>query len=153
MDLNVLIITIGVVLAISIWSVTVIYKSKKERESREKISSDNNETERLKLYAYYDFDKIDEKISKYIDDSGKLYKINNFEYKKPEELYLNELMMNEMIKFMIKDVRKKITPAIYSMLKLTYNVESEEELIEFLYEKIKLYVFSYSLEVNAEIEE
>lgn len=131
-----------------------IYKNTKNKiASNLKVAIINNETERLKLYMNHDFEKIDSRIDKYIDDAGKLYKMNNFEYQDIDKLYLTEDMMTKMSRVMVKDVLKKITPAIMDLLKLSYNLDTEEDLISFLYEKIKLYVLSYSLETNADIED
>jgi hypothetical protein len=127
--------------------------TKKKNEANIRVASINDETERIKIYSNFDFDKIDERIDRYVQDAGKLYKLNNFEYQDPEKLYLTEDMMNEMVKSMVKDVMEKVTPAVFSLLRLTYNINNYEELVHFIYEKVKLYVLSYSLETNAEIEE
>ena len=133
--------------------ITVIYYTKKKYEYSIKVATIKDDTERLKLYSEFDFDKIDSRLDKYIDEAGMKYKLDNFEYKAPDEIYLNEEEMQKMIKKMVKDVRKKITPAVLSLIELSYNINEEVELIELLCEKIKLYVLNYSLEVNQEIEE
>lgn len=123
-----------------------IVKNKREHELELAKLSDN--TRRLELYSNFDFDKIDIKISKYIEEAGEQYRMENFEYVPSDELYLNEDMMNEMIRIMTKNVAMKITPAILMLLQLSYNINNEEDLALFLYERSKNYVFNYSLKVN-----
>lgn len=127
--------------------------TKKKTENNVRVAIINNETERLKLYMNHDFDKIDSRIDKYIDEAGKTYKMNKFEYREADQLYLTEEMMNEMIKAITKDVMKKITPAVLALLQLSYNLDSKEDVISFLYEKIKIYVLTYSLETNADVQD
>ena len=79
--------------------------------------------------------------------------MNHFEYKERDQIYLTQEMMDDMIKFMIQDVMKRITPAVFSLLQLSYNINDQQALILFLYEKIKMYVLGYSLDTNREVEE
>lgn len=150
---NIIIVVIGLILMELIAISAILYNIKKKREANITVASIADVTERLKLYAEFDFDKIDSRIDKYISDAGIKYKLANFEYKPREELYLTEDLMNEMIKTMLKEVRMKITPAVFDLIRLSYNIVNEAELISFLYEKIKLYVLNYSIEINTEIEE
>ena len=142
-----------VVLIILIISDTIKKIVKNKREHELELARLSNDTQRLEIYANFDFDKIDSRISKYIEDTGEQYRMDHFEYIPSDELYLNEEMMNEMIKTMVKDVMKRITPAIMMMLQLSYNINSNDDLIEFLYGRIKLYVFNYSLKVNDVIDD
>ncbi len=103
-------------------------------------------------YFNYDFTAVDKTIDLYIDDAGTKYKIENFGYLDPEELYLNEDKMNDMIRFMVKEVSKRLTPAFVSVLQLSYTINDDKDVVSFLYEKIKLYVLNYSLETNRDIE-
>lgn len=148
-----IVILVGLILAEIIVVIYAIYDVHQKRKTEIKIASITDATERLKLYANFDFDKIDARINRYIDDAGMEYKIENFEYVEPDQLYLTEEKMNDMIKGMTAKVMIKITPAVFSILQLSYNIRNEKELIEFLYQKIKLYVLNYSFEANAEIEE
>lgn len=124
-----------------------------KREYQLRILRETNDVERLKIYTDFDFDKIDIRINKLIEDAGNSYRLENFEYMNPDEIYLTEDIMNRMIRQMTKDVTKRITPAMMSLMKLSYNIENKDDLVEFLYEKIRMYVFNYSLEVNGEIED
>lgn len=153
MNINVFVAIVIILLMIEIPTIVMIIKYiKSQHETKIKVALINDKIERLKLYSTFDFEKINDLIDKYINESGKLYKINNFEYKQQDEIYLNEEKMNDMIKTMTKDVMKKITPAVFSLLQLSYNLNTENDLIEFLCEKIKIYVLSYSLEVNVEVQ-
>lgn len=129
-----------------------IKAEKKMSEDNVKIASISDNTERLKIYAGFDFDKIDSRIDKYIQDAGTQYKINHFEYKEQDEIYLNSDEMHNMISEMTKMVLNRITPAVFTLIQMSYNIKDKEELVVFLCEKIKLYVLSYSLEVNGEVE-
>ena len=124
-----------------------------KREYQLRILRETNDVERLNIYTDFDFDKIDIRINKLIEDAGNSYRLENFEYMNPDEIYLTEDIMNRMIRQMTKDVTKRITPAMMSLMKLSYNIENKDDLVEFLYEKIRMYVFNYSLEVNGEIED
>lgn len=124
-----------------------------KREYQLRILRETNDVERLKIYTDFDFDKIDIRINKLIEDAGNSYRMENFEYMNPDEIYLTEDIMNRMIRQMTKNVTKRITPAMMSLMKLSYNIENKDDLVEFLYEKIRMYVFNYSLEVNGEIED
>lgn len=128
------------------------YRKNKSSDSV-KVAKINDATERLKIYSEYDFDKIDSRIDKYINEAGQTYKINNFEYRDQEELYLNQEDMEKMIKEMTNDVMSRITPAVLSLIELSYNINSNEDLIKLICEKIKVYVLSYSLETNAIIDD
>ena len=123
------------------------------RETKVETDDSLAAVERLKLYSTLDFDKIDSRIDTYINDAGNKYKMEHFEYLEPEELYLNEELINDMIRGMIKEVRFKVTPAIIELLRLSYNIESEDDLVKFIYDRVKMYVLNYSLEVNATIED
>ncbi len=144
---------IFVLICIQVDIILYMKHKKKESENAIKVASLEDATERLKIYSEFDFDKIDERIDRYINDAGMKYKIEHFEYKDRDEIYLNQEDMEMMIKEMINEVMKKITPAIFDLIRMSYNVKNQEELIEFLCEKIKLYVLNYSFETNAEIED
>lgn len=151
--MNIFIIVIVALLMIEIPSIILVIRYMKiQQDTKIKVANINSSVERIRLYSTFDFDKINNIIDRYIDDAGKLYKINNFEYKNPEEVYLSEEIMNDMIKSMVTEVMKKITPAVFSLLQLSYNITTRDDLISFLYEKIKMYVLTYSLEVNDEIQ-
>ena len=124
------------------------HKSEVELEQARIMS----ETEKLKFYSEFDFDKIDTRLDKFIKDAGQNYKMNNFEYKDPEEVYLNEEVMNTMIKAMVNEVYERLTPAIIDVMRLSYKIEHVEDIVHILYNKCRDYVLQYSLEVNADIE-
>jgi hypothetical protein len=149
---GIIVLAILFCIMIVLYWIRTSYEEKRKIDASIKVASINDTTERLKIYANFDFDKIDERIDRYIDEAGKMYKMNHFEYKDPEDIYLTEDMMNEMIKSIVKDVNKKITPAVLSLLQLSYNINSDTDLTLFLYNKVKLYVLTYSLEANAEVE-
>lgn len=129
------------------------FKTKKKMsEDNVKVASITDNTERLKIYAEYDFDKIDSRIDKYIQDAGTQYKLEHFEYKEPDEIYINSEEMQNMISSMVKMVMNRITPAVFTLIQMSYNLRDKDELVVFLCEKIKMYVLSYSLEVNKEVE-
>lgn len=151
--MNIFITIIVAILMIEIPTIIIVMRFiKVQHETKIKVADINSSVDRLRLYSTFDFNKINDMIDRYIDDAGKLYKINNFEYKDPDEIYLNEEAMNDMIKSMTKDVMNKITPAVFSLLQLSYNITTRDDLISFLYEKIKMYVLTYSLETNSDIE-
>lgn len=151
-----ILLTIMVVcISISIYIICdLIYRiATHKREYQLRILQETNDVEKLKIYTDFDFDKIDIRINKLIEDAGNSYRMENFEYMNPDEIYLTEDIMNRMIRQMTKDVTKRITPAMMSLMKLSYNIENKDDLVEFLYEKIRMYVFNYSLEVNGEVED
>lgn len=153
------IIYISVIVAVTIIVMEVIALIALNKHTKNKSKSDlevikiTDQTERLKLYINHDFDKINDRIDKYINEAGEIYKMNHFEYKERDQIYLTQEMMDDMIKFMIQDVMKRITPAVFSLLQLSYNINDQQALILFLYEKIKMYVLGYSLDTNREVEE
>ncbi len=103
-------------------------------------------------YLNYDFSAIDDILNKYIDDAGTNYKIENLGFIDPDQLYLTEDNMNDMIKYMVKQVLKRFSPEFISVLKLSYVIEDDKDVVSFLYEKIKIYVLEYSLETNKDVE-
>lgn len=144
------VIIILLIIQVDIWM--YIRAKKKMSEDNVRIASISDNTERLKIYAQFDFDKIDSRIDTYIHDAGTQYKLEHFEYKEADEIYINSEEMQNMISSMVKMVMNRITPAVFTLIQMSYNIKDKEELVVFLCEKIKLYVLNYSLEVNRDVE-
>lgn len=73
-------------------------------------------------------------------DIYKIYKIEGNNIK-----YITEAIQNDMIKFILKDVIRHISPIYYSKLKYIYNEDIIEDII---LEKIRMHVLEYTIEVN-----
>lgn len=110
-----------------------------------KERNDNNV--RVALMGY-DFAKARDMIDTLVSESGTKYKIDNYEYKPIEDQYMTKDQIKGMIEYIQKDVIHYITPELESLLQIYVNIESEEDLMKFIYSRVELYVMNYVIEVN-----
>lgn len=110
-----------------------------------KERNDNNV--RVALMGY-DFTKARDMIDTLVSESGAKYKIDNYEYKPIEDQYMTKDQIKGMIEYIQKDVIHYITPELESLLQIYVNIESEEDLMKFIYSRVELYVMNYVIEVN-----
>lgn len=101
----------------------------------------------------YDFEKGRDMLDKLIAESGTRYRIENFEYKPMEEQYMTKEQIKLMAEFMQKDVLHNITPEFEEVLGLYVNIESEEDLMKFIFSRIELYIMNYAIEVNQDLKQ
>ena len=99
----------------------------------------------------YDFEKGRDMLDKLISESGTRYRIENFEYKPMEEQYMTKEQIKLMAEFMQKDVLHNITPEFEEVLGIYVNIESEEDLMKFIFSRIELYIMNYAIEVNQDL--
>lgn len=99
----------------------------------------------------YDFEKGRDMLDKLISESGTRYRIENFEYKPMEEQYMTKEQIKLMAEFMQKDVLHNITPEFEEVLGLYVNIESEEDLMKFIFSRIEIYIMNYAIEVNQDL--
>ena len=108
--------------------------------------------EEIRLYESIDFDSKYELLGKIITEEVDDYKIKNFAYRE-DDLYINEEMQKEMINIVTTKIIKRITPAIKTNLKLVYNINSDEDLINIVGTLVSMEVLSYCIETNVIREE
>lgn len=101
----------------------------------------------------YDFEKGRDMLDKLIDESGTKYRIENFEYKPMEEQYMTKEQIKLMAEFMQKDVLHNITPEFEEVLRIYVNIDSEEDLMKFIFSRIELYIMNYAIEVNQDLKQ
>ena len=73
--------------------------------------------------------------------------------KSSHDLYINEDMQKEMINIVTTKVLKRITPAIKTNIKLIYNINNNEDLINVIGTIVSMQVLSYCIETNVVREE
>ena len=108
--------------------------------------------EEIRLYESIDFDSKYELLGKIITEEIDDYKIKNFVYRE-DDLYINEEMQKEMINIVTTKIIKRITPAIKTNLKLIYEINSNEDLINMVGTLVSMEVLSYCIETNVIREE
>ena len=108
--------------------------------------------EEIRLYESIDFDSKYELLGKIITEEVDDYKIKNFVYRE-NDLYINEDMQKEMINIVTTKVLKRITPAIKTNIKLIYNINNNEDLINVIGTIVSMQVLSYCIETNVVREE
>lgn len=114
-----------------------------------KIQREKNNLSELVECMKFDFTKVNELIDGIIDNAGILYKIEHPIVKNGNEVVtLSKDEIKDMMEFMMKEVLYHITPSVETMLKVIVNIDTEEDLMDFVLKKIKLYVLSYSHEVQ-----
>lgn len=67
--------------------------------------------------------------------------------------YITEEEQKEITKFIIKDVVSNITPSMRSLLNLVYNIKTQEDLVNVIYDKSQIYVLELSIKQNAIIDD
>lgn len=112
-------------------------------------------SEKINLEQQMEYLKIDYKqIHKVMDDivdlAGTTYKIEHSKYNGDGQVMFTKEDMKDMLEFMIKEVIYYITPSVESSLKMIVNIETEEDLIQYVTKKVKLYVLNYSIELKKE---
>ena len=108
--------------------------------------------EEIRLYESIDFDSKYELLGKIITEEIDDYKIKNFVYRE-DDLYINEEMQKEMINIVTTKIIKRIPPAIKTNLKLIYEINSNEDLINMVGTLVSMEVLSYCIETNVIREE
>lgn len=78
-----------------------------------------------------------------IQESVAKYRITYLELR--TDLYINEKIQNDMIRWVIKDTLNRISPIYYEKLCFIYNKEVLQDII---YEKASLAVLNYTISVN-----
>lgn len=82
-------------------------------------------------------------LDKMIKEEIDRYTIYNFP--KTDDLYINEDDQNKMLRHILSQVLKKISPVYMNKLRYIYNEEVIEDII---YEKIRDGVLNYTVEIN-----
>ena len=116
------------------------------------VQIQKNKLEEIRLYESIDFDSKYELLGKIITEEVDDYKIKNFVYRE-NDLYINEDMQKEMINIVTTKVLKRITPAIKTNIKLIYNINNNEDLINTVGTIVSMQVLSYCIEINVVKEE
>lgn len=78
-----------------------------------------------------------------IQESVAKYRITYLELR--TDLYINEKIQNDMIRWVIKDTLNRISPVYYEKLCYVYN---EDVIQDIIYEKASLAVLNYTISVN-----
>lgn len=78
-----------------------------------------------------------------IQESVAKYRITYLELR--TDLYINEKIQNDMIRWVIKDTLNRISPVYYEKLCYVYNKDVIQDII---YEKASLAVLNYTISVN-----
>ena len=116
------------------------------------VQIQKNKLEEIRLYESIDFDSKYELLGKIITEEVDDYKIKNFVYRE-NDLYINEDMQKEMINIVTTKILKRITPAIKTNIKLIYNINNNEDLINVIGTIVSMQVLSYCIETNVVREE
>lgn len=82
-------------------------------------------------------------LDKMIKEEVDRYTIYNFP--KTDDLYINEEDQTKMLRYILSQVLKKISPVYMNKLRYIYNEEVIEDII---YEKVRDGVLNYTVEVN-----
>lgn len=82
-------------------------------------------------------------LDKMIKEEVDRYTIYNFP--KTDDLYINEDDQNKMLRHILSQVLKKISPVYMNKLRYIYNEEVIEDII---YEKVRDGVLNYTVEIN-----
>lgn len=82
-------------------------------------------------------------LDKMIKEEIDRYTIYNFP--KTDDLYINEDDQNKMLRYILSQVLKKISPVYMNKLRYIYNEEVIEDII---YEKVRDGVLNYTVEIN-----
>lgn len=110
------------------------------------------EVQSAKVYSVTDFGAIDQHINDLVQDALDHYKIDHINHKAEDEQYVNRKEAEEMMKYMVGFVSNRITPQKEHLLKMYINIESEEDLLVYISDKVKLSVMNYMIDVNKEID-
>lgn len=78
-----------------------------------------------------------------IQESVAKYRITYLELR--TDLYINEKIQNDMIRWVIKDTLNRISPVYYEKLCYVYNKDVIQDII---YEKASLAVLNYTISIN-----
>lgn len=111
------------------------------------ILYEKNKLKKIKFYESIDFESKHDIIHRIINEEVDRYKILNFAYEE-DELYITEDMQKEMINVVTTKTIMRITPAIMVNLKLIYNINDNNNLINIIGELVSLKVLDYSIETN-----
>lgn len=82
-------------------------------------------------------------LDKMIKEEVDRYTIYNFP--KTDDLYINEEDQTKMLRYILSQVLKKISPVYMNKLRYIYNEEVIEDII---YEKVRDGVLNYTVEIN-----
>lgn len=82
-------------------------------------------------------------LDKMIKEEVDRYTIYNFP--KTDDLYINEEDQTKMLRYILSQVLKKISPVYMNKLRYIYNEEVIEDII---YEKVRDGVLNYTIEIN-----
>ena len=82
-------------------------------------------------------------LDKMIKEEIDRYTIYNFP--KTDDLYINEEDQTKMLRYILSQVLKKISPVYMNKLRYIYNEEVIEDII---YEKVRDGVLNYTVEIN-----
>ena len=86
---------------------------------------------------------ITNRLDNIIQESVAKYRITYLELR--TDLYINEKIQNDMIRWVIKDTLNRISPVYYEKLCYVYNKDVIQDII---YEKASLAVLNYTISVN-----
>lgn len=93
----------------------------------------------LPINSEENFNILDNMIKEEVDR----YAVYNFP--NGDDLYINEEDQNKMLRYILTQVLKKLSPVYLSKLKYIYNEDIIEDII---YEKVRDAVLNYTIEIN-----
>lgn len=90
--------------------------------------------------------KIDEVLDTYINNAASIYQV--LEIAKSQKEYLNNDDIERMISYVSTMVLKNMTPESISLLSLTHVFNDNNDIIDLIKLRTKLYVLNFSIEFN-----
>ena len=99
-----------------------------------------------------DFDAKRDLLDHIIDEEIQLYVIHNIAWQKREDIYLNEDEQMKIIREITAIVyAKRLTPAVLSVLKYYYVLNSEEDIQKVILNRVSLAVLNLSMGTNKRV--
>ena len=139
--------TLIVVVLLTIYGFVVIHKLTRYLDHRIENDIRSLQLESERFYYTVSYDRIEEIIDKIVNDAGTLYIINHHGYVSDDDKIINAEEIQNMAEFMFPEIMFHITPAIESMLRLSVNIDSEDDMMKYIKNKIQLYILKYSIDI------
>lgn len=142
MNKYILLISIEVVIVLSILAVFIalmILLKNITTILNKKINLENKKI----LFDIEITEDITNLLDSIIQESVAKYRITYLELR--TDLYINEKIQNDMIRWVIKDTLNRISPVYYEKLCYVYNKDVIQDII---YEKASLAILNYTISVN-----
>lgn len=107
------------------------------------IRTAEHELNEINSYFILDFEKAESIINKIVSDTGDVYKVNNPNLFFFVDRKLNKEEIKNMTDYMISEVVRKITPQVEVLIRSTINIQSEEDLLKYIRNKVQLYIIRF----------